>query len=193
MRTPRIAWLLAGLLVAAAHASDAQVNLAPNPGFEEPAASSGEAVAGWQLFTSKNVMMGLSPAQVRSGAQALKMTAQGIPEGFQGFNFPLAVAAGEEYTLGASFMSSKEDPLGGSAFVILVIEWKSADDKEISRTVSQKIPAGQMSRMRWSLFAEQDAVVPPGAVRGVFGVHLCEGKPGGKGSVFVDDILVTRK
>lgn len=193
MKASGIASLLAVLLCAGAGAAEEKPNLAPNPGFESPAVAENVLPEGWNLFTSKSVLMNLSTDQKRSGEQALKMTAQGVPEGFQGCHFPLDVSPGEKYTLAASLMSSKEDPIGGSAFVILVIEWKTDADKEIARTVGRQIPATQISRMRWEQFAEQDAVAPPGAVKGVFGVHLCEGKPGGKGSLFVDDVSVTRK
>lgn len=185
--------MLCALLGGAAHAAPEKENLAPNPGFEQAAAPEGVLPESWSYFTSKKILGELSSEQKRSGERALKMTAQAVPEGYQGCNFPVDVAAGEKYTLSASLMSSKEDPLGGSAFVILVIEWKSAENKEIARTVSRKILAGQISRLRWEQFTEQDAVAPVGAVKGVFGVHLCEGTPGGKGAVFIDDMVVTKR
>ena len=47
--------------------------------------------------------------------------------------------------------------------------------------------------MRWEAFTISKAKVPSGATQARFGVHLNDGKQGGKGSVFVDDVVIEKQ
>jgi hypothetical protein len=75
---------------------------------------------------------------------------------------------------------------------MLVIEWKSADNKEMSRVLSKLWDPG-LSKMRWEQFSINNAEPPKGAVGATFGIHFCEGKDIASGSVFVDDVVLIEK
>lgn len=187
-----VAMLLCPALLISSHAQQEESNLAVNPGFEEPAGGVGQPPTGWMLFTSKMNMMGVSDKAARSGSQSLKMSAQNLPDAFQGANFFTDVNEGERYNFSAFLVSDREDKIGGTAHVMLVIEWKRADGTEVTRTLSSLSHAQNISRLRWEQIQLAKVQVPKGAVKAAFGIHLCEGKKGGKGTVFVDDVLIER-
>jgi hypothetical protein len=167
-------------------------NLITNGGFEELVAEGSNMPAAWTPFTSKDVIITTTTDVKRNGAQSLKMTAQKIPNAFQGVNFNIPVTAGSRYTFSAYFMNDKSNPLKDTANGMLVIEWKSADNKEMSRTLS-KLWDPSLSKMRWEQFSISNAEPPKGAVSATFGIHLCEGKAGANGSVFIDDVMLIEK
>jgi hypothetical protein len=167
-------------------------NLIANGGFEQSVAEEGSVPAEWVPFTSKNVIIGTTSAVKRNGAQSLKISAQKIPNAFQGVNCIIPVTAGSRYTFSAYFMNDKGNPLKDTASGMLVIEWKSADNKEMSRTLS-KLWDSSLSKMRWEQFSISNAEPPKGAVSATFGIHFCEGKEGANGSVFVDDVMLIEK
>jgi len=167
-------------------------NLIPNAGFEQAIAGEGSVPAEWVPFTSKNVILGTTSAVKRNGAQSLKMSAQKIPNTFQGVNYTAPVNAGSKYTFSTYVMNDKNDPLKGTANGMLVIEWKSADNKEMSRILS-KLWDPSLSRMRWEPFSINNAEPPKGAVSATFGIHFSDGKDVSSGSVFIDDVLLIEK
>ena len=167
-------------------------DLITNAGFEQLVSEGSNMPAEWVPFTSKNVVMGTTSAAKRNGAQSLKISAQKIPNAFQGVNCIIPVTAGSRYTFSAYFMNDKGDPLKGTASGMLVIEWKSADNKEMSRTLS-KLWDSSLSKMRWEQFLIANAEPPKGAVSATFGIHFCEGKEGANGSIFVDDVMLIEK
>ena len=167
-------------------------NLIPNDGFEQPVGEEGSVPAEWVPFTSKNLVMGTTSAVKRNGAQSLKITAQNIPNGFQGVNYTIPVTSGSRYTFSTYVMNDKSDPLKGTAHGMLVIEWKSADNKEMSRTLSKSWDTS-LSRMRWELFSINNMEPPKGTVSATFGIHFCEGKEGANGSIFIDDVMLVEK
>jgi hypothetical protein len=167
-------------------------NLIANAGFEQAATEGGSMPAEWVPFTSKNVVLETTGAVKRNGAQSLKITAQRIPNAFQGVNYTIAITAGSRYTFSAYVMNDKSDPLKNTVHGMLVIEWKSADNKEMSRTLSKQWDSG-LSRMRWELFSINNAEPPKGAVSATFGIHFCEGKEVSSGSVLIDDVMLIEK
>ena len=186
---------LAACLVCAyaASAEDAtDKNLVPNRGFEQSVADEGSVPTDWVPFTSKNVIIVTSGAAKHSGEQSLRISAQRIPNAFQGVNFTNSVNAGSRYTFSAYVMNDKNDPLKNTATGMLVIEWKSADDKEMSRTLSKMWDPG-LSKLRWEQISINNAEPPKGAVSATFGIHFCDGKSGASGSVFVDDVMLIEK
>ena len=186
--------MIAALLCAwNAHAQDTKDrNLLANAGFEESVTGEGSVPAVWVPFTSKNVVMATTGAVKRNGTQSLRISAQKIPNAFQGINFNIPVTAGSRYTFSAYVMNDKNDPLKNTATGMLVIEWKSADDKEMSRTLSKMWDTG-LSKMRWEQLSINNAEPPKGAVSATFGIHFCEGKEGAAGSVFIDDATLIEK
>jgi hypothetical protein len=185
-----ISALLCGWTASAEELKDK--NLAPNSGFEQSVAEVGSVPAEWVPFTSKNVVIGTSTNAKHNGAQSLRMTAQKIPNAFQGVNYIMPVTQGSKYTFNAYFMNDKSDPLKSTASGMLVIEWKSADEKEMSRTLSKQWDPS-LSKMRWEQLSINNAEPPKGAVSATFGIHFCEGKDGGDGSIFIDDVMLIEK
>ena len=168
-------------------------NMAVNPGFEEPAnAEAGIMPGQWITFTSKAIVIGLDREFKRSGEQSLKITTQHLVDGYQGVSQKLPVVAGEKYTLSAFIMNDKRDPLGGTGHCQLVIEWQNDMGKEIGRKYSP-VYDSSISKLRWDSAFIRNEQAPVGATLAIFGIHLSEGKKGGKGSVLVDDVLIQRQ
>jgi len=167
-------------------------NLATNPSFEEPENGVGQIPDTWSFFTSKMNTMGLSDEAARTGVQSLKMTAQKAPDQYQGVHIILPVAESETYSFSAHLISNRDDRIGGTAHGMLVIEWKLDDGTEVSRTISDIWEARSLSRLRWEQIAIKKIDVPPGAVEAIFGIHISDGPKGGKGSIFVDDVVIER-
>lgn len=176
-----------------AASEEAIENLAVNPGFEAPAdAEAGTMPADWISFTSKGVYIGLDRELKRGGEQSVKMTTQRVIDGYQGLSQKLPVVAGEKYTFSAFIMSDKRDPLGGTGHCQLVIEWHNEVGKEIGRKYSP-VYDSSTSKLRWNSAFIRNEEVPAGATLAIFGIHLSEGKKGGKGSILVDDVLIQRQ
>jgi hypothetical protein len=166
----------------------AEENLADNPGFEGGVTEDGDAIA-WSFFSNKKPNRAVVTDHKRSGEHSLKLTGLGAPKGFQGANTSVPVTPGKRYSFSAFVNNSKADTLGGSAHGMLVIEWLRADNQEISRCMS-KMYTTSLSRMRWESLAISREEAPEGAVRGIFGIHLCEGEKGATGSVYIDDVMI---
>lgn len=182
-----------GAMTALAEDPQEKVNIAPNGGFEEPAGAIGAMPPDpWAFFTTKANGFAITRDNKRSGEQSLKVSAQKAAGTFQGLILDLPVTAGDKYTFSAYVTSDREDALGGSASGQLVIEWKGPTGKEVARSASTPWSAG-LSRMRWEQVTVSKAKVPEGAVRGVFGIHLNDGTEGGKGSMFVDDVVIEKQ
>ena len=176
----------------AAASDDIPENLAVNPGFEEPAnAQAGIMPGQWITFTSKAIYIELDRELKRSGEQCLKMTAQQVVDGYQGVSQKVPVVAGDKYTFSAFVMNDKRDPLGGTGHCQLVIEWQNDLGKEIGRKYGP-ISDSSLSKLRWDSTMIRNEQAPAGATLAIFGIHLSEGKKGGKGSVLIDDVLIQR-
>jgi hypothetical protein len=78
----------------------------------------------------------------------------------------------------------------GTAYGQLVIEWKDNVGREIRR-VWGKMWSKNVGRKDWEDVVINRVQAPPGAVEGAFGIHLYEGASGGKGSILVDEVVVT--
>ncbi len=187
-----VSFILCPALILAAYAQQPDSNLTANPSFEEPEGGVGQGPASWMLFTSKINAISLSDRAARTGSQSLKMSAQKLPDAFQGANMFLDVNEEERYSFSAYIIGDREDKIGGSAHGMLVIEWKREDGSEITRTVGPQWEARNLSRLRWEQIQLNKIPVPKGAVKAVFGIHLCDGKQGGKGSIYVDDVIIER-
>ena len=185
-------WLSLALAGRAASAAETEpANLIGNPGFETPVLSQGGVAPSepWQLFSNKLILMELSRDIKHAGEQSLKFSSQKVPNSYQGCNQVIPVKAGNKYTYSAYLINNKEDPLGGTTHIQLVIEWVNEQGKEISRDYSNPI-GSSLSKMRWEILALRKKVAPAGAVTARFGIHLSEGEKGGKGSLYIDDVLV---
>jgi hypothetical protein len=167
-------------------------NLAPNPGFEQPTAPEGASPENWNAFSSKVNGIGVSKAAKHGGEQCMKMAAQKVAEAYQGLVLDMPVLPGEIYTFSAYVTNNKDDQLSGTAQGSLVIEWINAANKEVGRCTSTPWDRN-VSRMRWEAVSISKAKVPDGATLARFGIHLNDGKSGGKGSAFVDDVVIEKQ
>jgi hypothetical protein len=183
--------VLLGTAAFAADQEETPANLAPNASFEDPAAEK-EPPTGWAVFATKSPAMTTYRGTAHSGEQCLKFETQKSAKDFQGLLQTLPVEAGAKYTFRAFLTNNKEDPLGGSAYGNLVIEWKNSADREVGRSSSTTWNRS-LSRMRWDEVVIRKAIAPKDAVRGVFGIHLNEGDQGGSGSVLVDDAMIIKE
>ena len=170
----------------------AKPNIAPNPGFEQPTSPEGASPENWNAFSSKVNGIGVSKAAKHGGEQCMKMSAQKVPEAYQGLVLDMPVAPGDVYTFSAYVTNNKDDQLSGTAQGSLVIEWINASNKEVARSTSTPWDRN-VSRMRWEAVSISKAKVPDGAATARFGIHLNDGKSGGKGSVFVDDVVIEKQ
>jgi len=184
--------VMAAGLTAAGIALGNEENLADNPSFEQPENGTGQNPANWNVFTSKLNTMGISDVVAHTGLQSLKMAAQKIPNAYQGITIEKDVAGGEKYSFSVFLIGDKDDRIGGTAHGMLVIEWKRPDGSEISRTLSKVWQARGISRLRWEQLSIPKAKAPKEATKAIFGIHLSEGKKGGKGCIYVDDVVIER-
>lgn len=176
-----------------AFAGDPDVqNLIENGGFEQSISEESDLPAVWVPFSSKSTLLGITTAAAYSGEKSLKLSAQEVPNSFQGVNFIMPVTAGSRYTFSGYVINDKKNPLKGNASGMLVIEWKDPNGKEIARTLS-KLWNSSLSRLRWERFSIDNMEPPKSAVSAVFGIHYCEGKDGAKGSFFIDEVTLIEK
>ena len=167
-------------------------NIAPNPSFEQPTDPEGAPPENWNAFSSKVNGIGVSKAAKHSGEQCLRMAAQKVPEAYQGLVLDMPVTPGDVYTFSAYVTNNKDDQLCGTAQGSLVIEWINASNKEVARSTS--VPWDRnVSRMRWEAVCISKVKVPAGAALARFGIHLNDGMSGGKGSVFIDDVVIEKQ
>lgn len=186
-------WLVAALGAAPLHAAppaDA-ANLAPNPGFEEPADGDGSVPDRWSFIASRFSSMTAEREAARTGAQGLRMAAQGLAGASQALTFSRGVSAGERYAFEAFVRNSAGEPMTGDVEGKLVIVWRAADGRELSREASQ--PWGPaLDKGSWQAFSIDEARAPDAAALALFGIQLVEGTNAPGGSVWVDDVTLRR-
>ena len=166
------------------------VNLARNPGFEEEAAESGK-IPGWITFTTRDDQVTVVASEAKSGAQSIRITAQHARGQLQGLFQTLPVVAGDAYSFSICVKKDKSDPLGSSAHVVPLIEYKDAAGQHLWDVEGRPLDSN-LSGVRWETASVERVTAPMGAVEANFCVHLREGKLKGKGSVFLDDACITR-
>lgn len=190
---PRYGWLaLAGvqLLLHAGPAFGFQSsNLAANAGFEERV-QEGTAPPQWHVFTTKISKVGVMSSGPRCGEQCVRVEAQGIPGELQGLFLTLPVTAGSTYAFSVNVRNDRDNPLTGSAFGLLLVEWKGPAG-ELLYKVEGGAWHATLSRNRWETVRIPRAKAPPDAVEANFCIHLGEGDQGASGAVFLDDVLIT--
>jgi len=178
------------ILIPPAFAEQDAANLLQNAGFESPAGKEGLAPQGWEFFTSRMNMAGISRKEFRTGNQSLELRAQEFVGADMGCLQHLLVTAGTRYTFSAYVRNSRTAALDGTFFGILSIEWLDAAGKEIGRSESPPWMR-DLSQMRWTPVSVV-AKAPPLATQAKFVIHAHDGN--GKvshGSCYVDDVLVT--
>lgn len=162
-----------------------------NCSFEIVMASDAMRAAGWSIFWSQRLEVQVESGKVRTGSNCLKMGAQGIRDAHAGAAQTVPVQEGRRYVLMGYVTMSKDEPLGGSAYGALGIEWKNEAGCEISRVVSPPWNKS-LSRMRWEC-VRVEGEAPKGAVQAVCVVYLYDGDSGGSGACLVDDLFFEQR
>lgn len=179
-------------LCVAAHANEPE-NLAPNGSFEEPVLAEGRFPIQWESFQSHVRRISLTEKTASAGKQSLSMTAQQQAGAHQGLYFRREVKRGEKYRFSAKVTEDGDDRPKGPLMVSLVIEWKNRAGKEITRHTSEVDGSRDLSTTRWRELEIRRAIVPSDAVEAVFGIHLKEGRAPARGTVYIDEIVLTRE
>ena len=169
---------------------DGSANLARNPGFEEEVIEPG-TIPGWVAFTTRDGLVAVVATEAKSGSQSVRITTQHARGEIQGFFQTLPISAGIAYSFSISVMKDKSDPLGSSAHVVPLIEYKDAAGQHLWDVEGKPLDSS-LSGVRWETASVDCVTAPMGAVEANFCIHLREGKMKGKGSVFLDDALITR-
>ena len=164
------------------------VNLLGNPGFDAPGGRAGEIPDRWAVFAEEKALIGIVPGRGLDGSPCVSLGSVNIPRTFQGIMQTVGVEEGRRYTLSALVINNKEDPLQGSAYGQLVIEWRDAAGNEVGRTWGAQWKKN-ISRIRWELMSIAKVRAPESAVEAIIGIHLYEGiQSNGKGSFLVDGV-----
>lgn len=189
----RALWVL-GLVATQVQADDPDArapasNLVENGGFERAKPPRNEAEA-WFFYTSKMGTGTVVTNVAGEGTICLRIRTQGAPGAISGVTQTLPVEQGQKFTFTAKLQQMEEDKLKGSAFGQLVIEWRDVSGKELQRTISKPWKRN-LGRSDWDEIELRKVKAPQGAVQAAFGVHLNDGPAGSKGSMLVDDVVVT--
>ena len=164
-------------------------NLIVNGGFES-ADVNAPPPRPWWFYTSKMGTATVVTNAAGEGSSCLRIRAQGASDAVTGVTQLMPVTAGQKYTFTAKLQQMNDDRLKGTAYGLLVIEWQDFSGKEIMRTVSKPWKRN-LGKFDWDDVEIRKAKAPQGAVQAVFGIHLHDGAAGTKGSMLVDDVVVT--
>lgn len=161
-----------------------------NAGFESPDISQGAKLMatpdGWFHFSSTpENKAGVSDARKRSGSQSMCFKAQTPEDAFEGVADKFSVVGGKPYSFTVYVMSDPADPLVGSSFGQISIEWRDATGKEITRSHGPTWNF-ELTSTQWEKFTV-DGDAPEGATEGSAVITFFSKDCKGAGSFFVDD------
>lgn len=182
--------VLAAALRAGAAGASPSSNLLFNPGFEEPAGAGGSMPSDWLDYSTGDHKVTVALDDRRSGRQCVRVEAQSKPNEFQGITQRIPVEPGEKYSFQVYVRNNKQDPMNGTIYGQLAVEWRDKDDNEIAREWSATWDRS-LSRGTWRRYEIRRIRAPKGAAVAVIGIHVFEGVSGGQGSFFVDDVAMT--
>lgn len=148
-------------------------------------------IPGWITFSTRTDQVAVVATEAKSGAQSIRITTQHARGEIQGFFQSLPVVAGEAYSFSIGVLKDRSDPLGSSAHVVPLIEYKDAAGQHLWDVEGKPLDSN-LSGVRWETARVDRVTAPMGAVEANFCIHLREGKMKGKGSVFLDDACITR-
>lgn len=180
--------MLSMLLPALVVQANGQDNVAANAGFEEDPAE-GHPVPGWHVFSTRHIRMAPAPGGFEPGVRALRISAQEVPGELQGLLQSVRVEEGDAWSFSASIRNDRDDPLGGSAYGLLMIEWKDAEGRIVKKVRSTPWSV-TLSKTRWEMFSIRNVRAPRGAEEANFVLHFGEGDRGARGSLLVDDVRI---
>ena len=161
--------------------------LLTNASFEEGEFFPGTMFPGWHGYSTDKSLFALTGEAKKTGERCAKFAAQQSGSQFQGLTQSMVIDSSQKYTFSVYVISCAASPLKGTAHGQLVVEWLGSDGSEIDRVWTESW--GQsLSRKQWKQFRIKKITPPKDAVQAIVGVHLFEGKSGGTGAVYVDDI-----
>jgi hypothetical protein len=178
------------LAAGAARAGSKDVNIAKDPGFEEPGVGD-KLLLGWDHYSSKLTSLALVDGKARNGAKCLRMWCQGTKNAHCGVSQLFDVVPKGKYEFRVRVLNDKDDRLSGDVVGNIGVEWYDAEGNEISR-VSSKEWDPKLSKMSWQEF-EVETKAPQYAAKVKFVIYLREGEKGGKGGIFLDDAEIIVK
>jgi hypothetical protein len=174
-----------------ADAGRGDTNLLVNADFELALGAQVARPVGWDFFASGGgTYATLVDAAARGGKKALMVSTVGRPKAFSCAAQTVSVVPGQKYSMRAYVHASEQNPMDGTAYGQLVIEWRDATGTEIGRTWGQTW-GRNLSRIRWERTEIEDVVAPDNAAAAVFGIHLYDGPGKSRGAVVVDTVSVT--
>ena len=144
----------------------------------------GDRPNSWDYFATQGAWMAVTNWM---GESCVELTAQEKANAFQGIVQRVSVESGSKYTAAAQILNSRENPLKGSAYAQLVVEWLATGDREVGRTWSERIDL-RLSRMQWTWVTLRKVVVPKEASIARVGIHFFDGDQHGKGSILVRQV-----
>lgn len=199
MKDVRCVWMAlavaVGVTALAVAADSGEANLAANASFETPMAKATtnsndfeNLPENWEVFSSHQLAGALGRDVARSGEQSVRIHAQGKRGGNGGIYQQIDVEGDREYTFTADLLNDNMDPIKGSAYGELSIEWQDADGMELDRVRSK--PWGPaLSSTQWEKF-EVKARAPSNAKAARVVVTLFDGPNASKGGFWMDNISV---
>ena len=111
--------------------------------------------------------------------------AQEPSDAFQGLAYKFPALSGKGYTFSLYVISDPANPVSGSSFGQISIEWRDATGKEIARNFGPTWNF-ELSSTQWERFTV-NADAPAGAVEGSAVITFFAKDCKGAGSFFVDD------
>lgn len=157
-----------------------------NPGFESPDASGGDQYAStnWFGFNDAYTTVNVTP---NSGLQALKIFGPFFQYGGAGVVQPgFAASPGETWEASAYALNSSADPIQGSNFAVVKMEFLDAGNSVIGAFESPQVNASTPQNT-WTLRSVQ-GMAPAGTVAAqIVLVHVQMNAPVTGGVVFFDD------
>lgn len=196
----RIGFISAAVLIVSlsARAGDETNLLATlsNGGFDSPSitdgAKAGDDPEKWFFFCSDNSRnVGITDARKREGVQSLLFKAQTPAEAYEGVAQKFAATPGHQYTFSAWVLNDPQDPMTGGGYGQVSIEWKDANELEISRTYSREW-GREVSSERWEKFSVED-YAPTNAAVGIAVITFFCRDSAGVGGFFVDECELVRR
>jgi MYXO-CTERM domain-containing protein len=174
------------LLLLTAGSAKAAINLLTNPGFESPNASAGDvyASANWNGF---NDVYTHAAANAHSGTQDLKVFGPFFQFGGAGaVQGGFAASPGQTWEASAFLLNDSADPIQGSNFAVVKIEFLNSGNAVIGSAESPHFTAANPQNL-WTPELVQSVAPANTTSAQIVLVHVQLNSPVTGGSVFFDD------
>ena len=162
-----------------------------NTGFEEPAivagSSSGAMATDWFIFcSSPDQRMGITDSRKKSGMQSYQFRGQpGSSNAYQGIAQKFKARPNQHVVFSLYAMNDPLDPIAGTSYGQISIEWQDATGVELSRLYGPSWNTDSEPGRWQKMTVDFDA--PEGAAVGVVVITFYSNEANGNGSCYVDD------